>query len=189
MNRFWLPCIILLGHALVAAGHEMPDGEIDRRVQVVGKTARGMVEDSLGMNGATLEKELVRLGKKPAATFSAKWKQYQDAILPSLAKRMRLTVDGDRVSLEPVRADHSGWSHLHLTCLLRAEVPLTEQPKKIVGSDGNFLDDPGNYRIAMKGRSGVKIDKANDPPIVTKAKPVQVTELTNQNKRRKRSQN
>lgn len=182
MIRLVLPLMIAISHAVATSGHEMPDGEIDRRVQIVVKPDRVLVEYSLAMNGATLDQELIRLGQKPAETLSAKWKQYRDVIMPSLAKHLRVTLDGERSMLQPVRADHSGWSHLNLTCLLKTEIDLSERPKTIVVTDQNFVEDPGSYRIAMKSRSGVTIDKSNVEPIITKAKPVRVTELKKQKK-------
>jgi hypothetical protein len=90
---------------------------------------------------------------------------------------MRLTVDGEIARLEPIQASFSGWSHGHLICLFKADIQLKRQRTKIVVTDGNFADDPGNYRIAMKGRSGAKIEKASVPPLVSRAKPVALVKL------------
>ncbi len=178
MSRFLLCFVLLLGYPGLARGHELPDGEIERRVQVSVKPDCVLVQYSLAMNGATLEKELRRLGQKPAGTRSAMWKQYQEIILPSLRKHLHLTIDGESSPLEPVRAEYSGWSHRQLTCLLKAEVLLTQQLKTIIVTDGNFLDTPGNYRIAMKGRSGAKMETSTVSTLVTRAKPVALAKLT-----------
>lgn len=182
MTRFVLGLVFVLGHALLARGHELPDGEIERRVQVVVKPDRVLVEYSLAMNEATLENELLRCEQRPAETLASMWEQYQEIVLPSLPENMHLTIDGECSPLKPIRADYSGRSHVQLTCLLRSDILLTEQPKKIIVTDGNFLDSPGDYRIAMKGRSGAKMVEPTVPPLVTRAKPVVLSKLTKQQK-------
>ena len=50
-------------------------------------------------------------------------------------------------------------------------------------TDGNFPKVPGKFRIAMKGRSGVKVENATVPPIVSRAKPVELADLTEPQKK------
>jgi len=69
-----------------------------------------------------------------------------------------------------------------LTCLLRADFAFTKPLTKIALTDGNFPDAQGNFRIAMKGRSGVKIEKATVPLLVSRAKPVVLPTLTKSQK-------
>lgn len=165
-----------------ARGHELPDGEIERRVQVSVKPDCVLVEYSLGMNEATLEKELRKHGQKPGDTLSDKWSQYQKIVLPSLAKNMQVTIDGDGQRPKPLRADYSGWSHRHLLCLFKVDVKLSRKPTTIVVTDRNFLDTPGKYRIAMKGRSGAKLEKSSVPPTVSRARPVELSKLSQKKK-------
>ncbi len=182
MFRLSLCLVLVLGHCCLARGHELPDGEIERRVQVSVKPDCVLVQYSLAMNEGTLEKELRKHGQKPAETFALKWKQYEGIILRSLPTHMRLTIDGKPSAFKPIRADYSGWSHRHLTCLLKAEILLAEQRKTIILTDSNLLNTPGSYRIAMKGRSGAKMENSTVPPLVTRAKPVKLTSLTNKQK-------
>ena len=178
MSRFSLCLVLALGHPALARGHDLPDGEIERRVQVSVKPDCVLVQYSLTMNGATLKKVLHQHRQKPAETLPAMWKQYQKIVLPSLHKRLCLTVEGERAPLKPIRADFSGWGHPRLTCLLKAEVVLTHQLQTIVVADSNFLDVPGSYRLAMKGRSGVKMEKSTVPALASRAKPVVLSKLT-----------
>ena len=178
MSRVVLCLVLVLGHGVLARGHELPDGVIERRVQISVKPDGVLVQYSLSMNGTTLERELRKHRKKPAETYPAMWKQYEEIILPSIPKHMRLTIEGQRFPLKPIRAEYSGWSHQQLTCLLKAEVPFTEQLKKVVVTDGNFLDTPGSYRIAMKDRSGVTMENSTVATMVTRAKSVDLSKLT-----------
>ena len=93
MSRLSLGLILLLG-ITSAHAHELPDGEIERRVQVVVKAECVLVEYSLAMNQVTLAKELRKNGVNPVKDFSQKWNQYRDLILPLLAKQLYLELDG-----------------------------------------------------------------------------------------------
>ncbi|MDA7979707.1 MAG: hypothetical protein MPJ50_13150 [Pirellulales bacterium] len=178
MSRFVFVLALVLGHPALARGHDLKDGEIERDVQVSVKSDSVLVEYSVAMNKVTLAQELRTHGQKPAKTLSAMWKQYQEVILPVLNKHLELTVAGEKSPFEPIRAEFSGWSHLHLTCLFKAEISLTQQPRTIVFTDGNFHKALGKYRIAMKGRSGAKMAKSTVPPLVSRAKPVVLAKLT-----------
>ena len=182
MSRYLLYLLLVLVSPGLAHAHELPDGEIERRVQVSVKPDCILVEYSLVMNETTLEDELKKHKLKPAEKFDAKWKQYEKEILPTLAKHMRLTANGKASHFKPIQSGFTGFSHRKLTCLLKAEVLLTQNTTTIEVTDGNFLEVPGNYRIAMKSRSGVEMENANVPPLVTRAKSVDLTTLTKNQK-------
>lgn len=178
MSRLLLCLGFLLGYPVLASSHELPDGEIERRVQISVKPDCVLVEYTLTMGEATLEKELRKNGHEPTGELSDKWKQYQDLILPMLGKNTLVTMDGATRTVRPIRATYSGWSHGHLACLLIADVSLTKKQKTIVVTDRNFLDVPGEYRIALKGRSGAILEKSSTPLLVSRADPVDLAKLT-----------
>ena len=182
MPRQLLLTLLVLSQSALANAHELPDGEIERRVQISVKPDRVLLTYSLAMSKATLAKELRRLKQEPTETFSDMWKQYQKLILPSLQKHLRVTVNGKCSPVKSIRADYTGWSHRHLTCLLRADIQLSNDAKKIVVTDGNFPDASGNYRIAIKARSGATMEKASVPPLVMRAKPVVLAKLKKEQK-------
>lgn len=182
MSRFLLVLVLLPELAATVSAHELPDGEVERRVQIVVKPDVVLIEYSLAMNEATLAKEIHRLGEEPAEELAEKWHQYRQVMLPQLPKHIRVIVDGERVALHAVRADYTGWSHVHLSCLLKAEIKLTEKRASILVSDANFPKTPGQYRIAMKGRSGAMVNDATVPPIISRAKPVALVDLTEEQK-------
>lgn len=182
MSRFALCPIFLLSLSVSGFGHQLPDDEIERRVQISVKPDRVLVEYSIAMNEVTLKDQLEKEGLKPAATLPEMWKQYQEIVLESLPKKLQLTVDGRIVRFEPVQATYRGWSHRHLECLFKADVQLERERSEIVVTDGNFANSQGKYRIAMKGRSGAKIENANVPLLVSRAKPVELAKLKKQQK-------
>ncbi|MEM9826040.1 MAG: hypothetical protein AAF958_05600 [Planctomycetota bacterium] len=177
MSRQILCLALLLAFSGKASSHELPDGEIERRVQVVVKPDRVLVEYSLVMNKTTLAAQLRKGGLQPAADLSDMWKQYEKIALRSLPKDLQLDVKGAKVPVQPLRASYTGWSHRHLVCLLKADVSFDQERTKIVVTDANFPDVPGSYRIALKGRSGVNIDDASVPQLVSDAKSVYPAKL------------
>lgn len=180
-----LLCLILpFGYVASATGHELADGIIERRVQISVKPESVLVEYSLAMNEKTLQEQLQKHKTKPAPSRLAMWQQYQKVILPSLAKHIEVTVDGQPSQVKPIRAEYTGWSHRHLSCLFRAEIELAPRRKTIAVTDGNFLDTPGNYRIAMKARSGAMIENTNVPSVVSRAKPVELAKRARAEKRK-----
>ncbi|MEL6106374.1 MAG: hypothetical protein AAFU85_10070 [Planctomycetota bacterium] len=178
MSRFLFWCLVSLGHAVVVGAHELPEDEIERRVQIIVRPDRVSVQYSLAMNQGTLEKQLRQFGREPAATFAGMWQQYQELILQALPEQVAVTVNGTTIALKPIRADHSGWSHHHLTCLLAAPIDLTESPKVVAVTDRNFLDSPGSHRIAMKALSGARMNQSTVPAIVSRAKAIPLKELS-----------
>ncbi|MEM6777104.1 MAG: hypothetical protein AAF670_05580 [Planctomycetota bacterium] len=170
MPRILISLMTLLACPAVVFAHKLPNDEIERRVQIVVKADCVLVEYTLAMNEATVEKQLASFGIEPAEKLEAKWKQYEQIILPTLPKKIAVTFGGETLHLQPLRANYTGWSHRHLVCLLKADISPTDSVTKIVIIDKNFPDIPGHYRIAMKGRSGVKVENTNVPPIVSRAK-------------------
>ena len=65
-----------------------------------------------------------------------------------------------------------------MICLLKANVTLDSKPKKIVVSDGNFHDSLGNYRIAMKSRSGAVLERSTVPVLTGRTDARTLTDLT-----------
>ena len=183
MCRLSLCLLVSLGLAGLARGHELPDDEIERRVQISVKPDCVLVEYSLWMNEATLRKELRRHGEKPVESLADNWGLYQDIILSTLPQHMNFSVDGKDGSLEPLHAVYSGWSHRYLNCLFRGEVLLSGEPKRVVLTDRNFVDTPGEYRIALKARSGASLRESNAAALLTNAEPVRLAELPEQQKR------
>ncbi|MEO1527444.1 MAG: hypothetical protein AAFX06_18605 [Planctomycetota bacterium] len=179
MSRLILCCALVLGCWSPARSHELPDGEIERRVQVIVRPDKVSVQYSLAMNRTTLETQLRQLGEQPAETVDTVWRQFQKAIPRVLAKRMTVTVDGQATTLKPVRADFSGWSHRHLVCLLAAPTELTAEPQRVVVKDANFAGSPGDHRIALKPLSGAKMRNATAPPTVSRAEPVRLKGSSN----------
>ena len=182
MSRFLIGVILIVSNSVRAQAHELPDGAIERRVQVTVKPDRVLIEYSFTMSNATLKTELRKHKQKPAETLSANWKQYQTIILPLLQQHLHVTVDGKRSAVESIRANYTGWSHGHLTCLFKANCQLNDKAVPIAVTDGNFPDAPGAYRLAMKSRSGATMRESNVPTLITQAKPVAFERLNKQQK-------
>ncbi|MEM0925963.1 MAG: hypothetical protein AAGJ83_07990 [Planctomycetota bacterium] len=178
MVRHLLSAVFLLMSCGFVAGHELPDGAVERRIQVSVKPDRVLMEYSIAMNAVTLKMELKAHGVSLAKTDDERRKQYQEVVLRSLPKKMRLTLDGESAAIKPVRADYSGWSHPHLTCLFRAELEAFDRSASIAFSDENFPNASGSYRIAMKGRSGVRVINSTVPALVSQARPVELEDLS-----------
>ncbi len=178
--KFGTLCLLsaLLNCAAPLSGHELPDGEIERRVQIVVKPDSILIEYSLDMNKATLRKQLRKHRTKRASGLIEMWKQYEQPILSTLKNNFLITIDGKPSSVEAIQASYSGWSHKHLICLLKANVTLSSEPKRIVVSDGNFHDSPGDYRLAMKSRSGAVLEHGTVPVLTSHADAITLTGLT-----------
>lgn len=163
-------------------GHELLDGEVDRRVQISVKPDAVLVEYSLAMNDSTMQRIIKEHHLKPAAEFPDRCKQLQEIGLQSLPTRMLLSLDGKKTVLKPVRGSYSGWSHPHLSVLLRADIRLSDQKQTVVIADRNFPNASGDYRIAIKGRSGAILEGGSARSLVSKVEPVRWEKLTDEQK-------
>ncbi|MEM6690189.1 MAG: hypothetical protein AAF664_12220 [Planctomycetota bacterium] len=171
------PLLLLLALHLSARGHDLPDGEIERRVQISVKPSRILVEYSLEMSEVTLRKELMDRGLRPSENSTEMWAQFKTVALTSLPKGMSLVIDGETVQLSPLSASYSGWSHRKLSCLLAAEIELSRKKKRVSITDRNFSDTPGHYRMALKSRSGAQIENSTKPLLISKMEPVVLSTL------------
>ena len=167
-------------HSVLAKAHELPDGFIEREIQVTVKRDRILVSYAIAMNRVTLAQELKKLVDEPTDVIEDQWEQFREVIPQVLAEQIALRFAGQSVELIPQRADFTGWSHVHLNCLLAADIELSNTPKNLELRDTNWLETPGDYRIAMKNRSGVRIGKPNVPAMVAKSKRVDLTKLSEQ---------
>ena len=86
--RCLLSLVLLLSHYATVRGHELPDGQIERSVQIRVKPDAILVEYTLAMSEATLENQLREGGEMTDVALSKKWNQYKKLVLPSLAKKI-----------------------------------------------------------------------------------------------------
>ncbi|MEM8495256.1 MAG: hypothetical protein AAF663_07700 [Planctomycetota bacterium] len=182
MSRSVFCLAAIIAFVSVAAAHEMPEGDIERCVQVCVEPTCVVVQYTLGMSDETLGKELRRQSIAPAETLRKRWQQYQQAVLPSLAEGMTLSVGGEPVALKPYRTEYLGWRHRHVVCYFRADVRLARQPKKIVLADGNFWDAPGGYRLGMESRVGASMANPIGPVVATRSTPTKLAGLSDRQK-------
>ena len=161
--------ICLSAIAVIATGHNTPDGVIYRAVQVVVRSNVVEIRYQLGLNDNMIQGQLKALSD-PGATLPTDAAEtiarYRDIIAPLLPKRMRVTIDGDPVVMRVHRADIVRQPHRQLELVYHIPFTPGAAPAKFVLWDDNFQSVPGYHFAAMRARgNAVVLPIGDDKPL------------------------
>lgn len=178
MRRF-VPLISippLFALAGFAQAHGLPDGVIERGVQIDISPETVLVQYRIGLTPNTLHEELTRLDNpdpkdKSDPSADDLYRRYARAVEPLLLKDLRLTV-GETTLMPNVLAvrtlsDH----HAQIEILLGASLPMRLEPGREY--ELRFLDshfpDTGFLLVGVRGRDRVEVVDSDVPAVTIRA--------------------
>ena len=152
--------VYLSAIAMLAPGHNTPDGVIFRAVQVVVRSNVIEIRYQLGLSDNMIRGEL-RAFSEPGAAIPTDAAEaiarYRDVIAPLLPKRMRVTIDGNPVAMSVHRADIVRQPHRQLELVYHIPFTPGTAPAKFVLWDDNFQGVPGYHFAAMRARGNAAV--------------------------------
>jgi hypothetical protein len=162
--------VYLSAIATLAPGHTVPDGVVFRAVQVVVRSSAIEVRYQLGLSDNMIQGELRALsqpGTEIPTDAAETIARYRDIIAPLLPKRIRVTIDGDPVTMRVHRADIVRQPHRQLELVYHIPFTPGTTPAKFVLWDDNFQGVPGYHFAAMRARGDAAVlPIGNDKPLV-----------------------
>lgn len=169
---------------ILASGHSLPDGHVERAVQVLVYPSRIEIRYLIGINDNTVTERL-KQSELPAAIpaeSDAALLEYGKRIFPELAGRIAVTLDGQHQPVRPMERSRIYKHHVQLECVYHIAIGGSEAPRKLTIVDKNFHDAPGAHRMAIKGREGAFVLDATAPPILARVERIPWTEMTKEQK-------
>ena len=175
----------LLYFSVIASGfafgapHVLPDDTIHRNLQVVVKKDAIEVVVELGMNDQTARQLGKKIdGKKDWSLSELELSRLFTKVAAAVVgTNLELIVDEERLPLVLISDEPAGKHHQTSRFVYRAAVKDWNEKSQVTLADGNWLDLYGQARVAVKGK-GVKLLDANAALLVVRAEPIELDELT-----------
>ena len=170
---------LMLGASVLLLGHVLPDGVVERAVQVTVYPDRLEIRYQVGFNPKTLARHLQQLAPDSPVPDDPDeaLARYRELILPRLAQRLNVRVDGQRREVLLIEARRIFRHHAQLECVLHVPIEAPYASTRLQLEDENFPDAPGSHRMAVKGRAGVEVTESNAPPILARAERIEAAKL------------
>ncbi len=186
MHRL-LFCLLAISVCLpLVQAHELPEGVVERDVQIIIFPERIEVQYTIEMNEKTMRAEFGKL--RPDLTSEREprkaWDQYRLAVNAELPKRIVLAINDFQPELKTTSSQTLEKHGIQLMWVMSAEMGAKSDSQSITLHDKNFNDKPGYHRLALKGRRGVKIEQSTAPVIVSQVPRSSWAELTEAQKNR-----
>lgn len=161
------------------ATHVLPDDTIHRNLQVVIKKDAIEVVVELGMNDQTARQLGKKIdGKKDWSLSELELSRLFTKVAAAVVgTNLELIVDEERLPLVLISDEPAGKHHQTSRFVYRAAVKDWNEKSQVTLADGNWLDLYGQARVAVKGK-GVKLLDANAALLVVRAEPIELDELT-----------
>ncbi|MCO6456075.1 MAG: hypothetical protein J5I93_12315, partial [Pirellulaceae bacterium] len=155
---------------LLAPAHVLPDGVVERGVQVTAYDDQLEIRYLVGLNDATLALKLAELlpDQTPPIDPQQALDLYRQRILSELASGLTVLLDDQPQTIQPVETRRGTLHHVQLECVYHVPLPPGGQLMRLELLDRNFAADPGNHRMAAKGRGDVQLDDCSVPPILAR---------------------
>ena len=169
----------MLGASVLLLGHVLPDGVVERSVQVTVYPDRLEIRYQVGFNPKTLARQLQQLAPHSPVPDDPNeaLARYRELVLPRLAQRLNVRVDGQQREVLPIEARRIFRHHAQLECVLHVPLEAPYASTRLQLEDENFPDALGSHRMAVKGRAGVEVTESNVPPILARAERIEAAKL------------
>lgn len=154
---------------LLAPAHELPDGVIDRSLQIDVRPDEISISMSVGLNDTTIADELARIGvDDPAADVAGRLDQLRDWATEHVASYLRILLDDQAVHFTEVTSELSSRHHVRFFIKLSAPIPAGKASRTIQVDDVFMPHLQTQLRMAARGR-GVAVLRSNVAPLVVRA--------------------
>jgi hypothetical protein len=144
------------------SAHDLPDGQVERALQVTAYPDRIEVKYQFGLSERTMWKELrgageskeVDIGGLDREELAALEAEYLEKVAGELPGRMELLLAGERQEQPSISKELIYQHHLQFECRLVYPCTVAAEPCSFELTDQNFAAYPGHYRVAVRGRGG-----------------------------------
>jgi hypothetical protein len=154
-------------------GHVLPDGFVERGVEVLVFPDRAEVHYRLGLSDGQMREELTRasISEGIIPDLDAAWSRYRDLIAMKIVRGVVVRVDGEPRPLRLVSVEPWVTHHVSLQVIGCVDIEAGEKPMSIDVRDELPLgpDVRGVTRLALRGRQEVEIVECTGPANLVRA--------------------
>jgi hypothetical protein len=158
-----------------ATAHVVPDGQIERSVQVVVRDRTVQIEIRVHLNYKTqrsILKQAETDGLSEAPLDETEQKDFQQWLAKQVTDATDVTINGNHVKIDVGNVVANPRRHVDYSIFVEAEVPSGIDEAKLVVDCNSLIEYPGNWRGAIKTKGNAMIGRTDEAPILIRAKPV-----------------
>jgi len=162
--------------------HVLPDGFIERAVQIVVRDREVRVNFSVGLNPETMREVLAawQVDDSEELRFSSEdelRKAFGQALKRRLLERAKLTVNGEPLEFDQATIDLAVRHPYDLTVQIVGQLPADRSRVDLGWKSDSLTAWTGTARLACKAMGKAILIRSNVAPIVVRAKQVELSEL------------
>jgi hypothetical protein len=174
-----LPLLMMPATGLIWAGtvlaHDLPDGQVERALQVTAYPDHIEVRYQFGMSERTLcdqgragadVVDVDGLSEEQLRSIEA---EYLATVAEEIVERIELLVAGEIQQRATVVGELIYLHHLQFECRVIYPLVLDSESVRLELSDQNFATYPGHYRVAVRGRGGLEAVSDTAAPLLVRA--------------------
>jgi hypothetical protein len=173
----------------LAFGHELPDGFVERAVEVKIRDESATIDYYIGMNEQTVEQiaaawlENKTGGLNGPTDFGSARELFETEVASRLADSLAVSVDEQTVELVPVGLEKAPRHHFCYLVRFEFRIPRSGGWKLSIGDD-NFQKMDGGARYSAKGIGTTMILSSDVAPFLVRARRHLLHELSVDERRR-----
>ena len=160
-----------------ATWHVLPDGDIERAVQLTVRADRIEIRYMIGMNPITLAK---KLEQDTSDGGLDDWRTYAVAAQSTITNTLELSLNDRPLKLTALRWRPLPLHILQIECVLEAELPddiPAGAERRLAIRDKTYAKAPGFARLAVRG-VGVENFQSETPPLVARVQRKRLGEMS-----------
>ena len=151
-------------------GHPIPDGMIERGVQVTVYPSRVEIHYFLGASDNTFvnarpKRKTDRLADHGRSPFEL----YRDWAVKEIGKHLRISLDGKAIAFGAPKGHFVRQHHARIELVFVAPIKLGGEWDKLRVTDSNYRDFPGVHRVGIRCRGGTERRPSNVPEMFSRA--------------------
>ena len=167
-------CVALVSN--VAFAHVVPDGHIERAVQVVVRDRSIEIEIRVGINEKTQLQIIKKLTDKNVDPEQLN-ELFQNWISQQVVERTNVVIGTSQINPTLVKVVPNARRHVDYAIFLTATIPPGIEEIDLTVENNAMTAFPGNWRGAIKTKGDAMIGRTDDAPILIRAESINLTEL------------
>lgn len=159
--------------------HVVPDGQIERSVQVVVRDRTVQIEIRVHLNFKTQRSILNQVetdGLSEAPLDETEQKDFQQWLAKQVTESTDVSINGKQAKIDVGNVVANPRRHVDYSIIVEAEVPSGINEAKLVVDCNSLIEYPGNWRGAIKTKGNAMIGRTDEAPILIRAKPVDLVD-------------
>lgn len=173
-------CVALVND--VAIAHVVPDGHIERAVQVVVRDRSIEIEIRVGINEKTQSQIIKKLSDNDVDPEQLS-EHFQNWISKQVVEHTNVVIGTEQIKPSLVKVVPNARRHVDYAIFLTATIPPGIEEINLTVENNSMSEFPGNWRGAIKTKGNAMIGRTDNAPILIRAESINLTDLEANNRK------